>query len=122
MDEPKMNARTPEPPDRGFTLVELTIVLVLLGVFATVVVSAVFNFRDDADANSCSTDARTLETAAEAYKAQRAVSVLTAVGTTSDRYEMSLVDDGFLRSVSHLHDLDERGMLVAVDGSPCVVD
>lgn len=108
--------------DGGFTLVEMVIVLVLLGIFATVVVSAVFNFREDADANSCRTDARTLQTAAEAFKAQKGVAQLPAVGATEDRYEMSLVADGFLRDVSSLHDLDETGVLVATPGSPCTLN
>ncbi len=106
----------------GFTLVELVIVMVLLGIFTTVVVSAVFNFRGEADANSCSNDARTLETAAEAFKAQRGVAELPPVGASDDRYEMTLVDGGFLRDVSQLHNLDEEGLLVAVPGSPCTLN
>lgn len=114
--------RSQRSSDRGFTLVELVIVLVLLGVFATVVVSAVFNFREDADGNSCRSDARTLQIAAEAYKAQRGVAQLPATGASADRYEMSLVAENFLRDVSTLHDLDEDGYLVAVDGSPCTLN
>lgn len=117
-----MVSRSRRSRDWGFTLVELVIVLVLLGVFATVVVSAVFNFRENADGNSCSTDARTLQTAAEAFKAQRGVAQLPAVGATGDRYEMSLVADGFLRDVSSLHDLDETGLVLLASGSPCTLN
>lgn len=117
-----MLSRSRRSLDQGFTLVELVVVIALLGVFATVVVSAVFNFRDDADANSCRTDARTLQIATEAYKAQKDVAELPPIGGSDDRYEMSLVEAGFLRDVSSLHNLDETGLLIAAPGSPCTID
>jgi len=56
--------------DKGFTLVELLIVIVILGILATVTVFAVRGITDQGQTNACSTEAKTIVTAAEAYYAQ----------------------------------------------------
>ncbi len=56
--------------DKGFTLVELLIVIVILGILATVTVFAVRGITDKGKQNSCDVEAKTIETAAEAYYAQ----------------------------------------------------
>ena len=56
--------------DEGFTLVELLIVIVILGILATVVVFSVRGITDQGQQNACDTDARTMEVAVEAYFAQ----------------------------------------------------
>lgn len=56
--------------DKGFTLIELLIVIVILGILATVVVFAVSGIRDQGDESACATEKRTLQTAIEAYYAQ----------------------------------------------------
>ena len=55
--------------DKGFTLVELLIVIVILGILATVTVFAVRGITDDSRENSCAAEQRTIETAIEAYYA-----------------------------------------------------
>lgn len=55
--------------DKGFTLVELLIVIVILGILATVTVFAVRGITDDSRQNSCAAEQRTIETAIEAYYA-----------------------------------------------------
>lgn len=55
--------------DRGFTLVELLIVIVILGILATVTVFAVRGITDKAETNSCATEKRAIETAFEAFYA-----------------------------------------------------
>jgi prepilin-type N-terminal cleavage/methylation domain-containing protein len=53
--------------DRGFTLVELLIVIVILGILAAVTVFAVRGITDKSQENSCATEKRAIETATEAY-------------------------------------------------------
>ena len=55
--------------DKGFTLVELLIVIVILGILATVTVFAVRGITDQGQENACDVEARTLDTAIEAYYA-----------------------------------------------------
>jgi prepilin-type N-terminal cleavage/methylation domain-containing protein len=56
-----------ERDDRGFTLIELLIVIVILGILATVVVLSVGGIRDQTDQQTCAGEARSLATAIEAY-------------------------------------------------------
>ena len=64
--------------DRGFTLIELLIVIVILGVLATVTVFAVRGISDRGKTSACDADKKTLETAIESYFAQNAVSAIPA--------------------------------------------
>ena len=75
--------------EKGFTLVELLIVVVILGILAGIVVFAVGNLSGSANTNACKTEADTLVTAAEAHKAQYGaypgqMSHLTDVHTPAD--------------------------------------
>jgi prepilin-type N-terminal cleavage/methylation domain-containing protein len=55
--------------DKGFTLVELLIVIVILGILATVTVFAVRGITDKGQKNACDVEKRTLDTAIESYYA-----------------------------------------------------
>ena len=55
--------------EKGFTLVELLIVVVILGILAGIVVFAVGNLTDNAASNACKTEGETFATAIQAYKA-----------------------------------------------------
>ncbi|HEY7224365.1 MAG TPA: prepilin-type N-terminal cleavage/methylation domain-containing protein [Micromonosporaceae bacterium] len=76
--------------DRGFTLVELLIVIVILGVLAGIVVFAVQAFQSRGESAACKSDFKSVETALEAYYAQKTdyPANLTALKT-----------DGYLREV-----------------------
>jgi prepilin-type N-terminal cleavage/methylation domain-containing protein len=54
----------------GFTLIELLIVIIILAILAAIVIFAVGNTSTSAKQSSCNSDAKTVETAVEAYKAQ----------------------------------------------------
>ena len=81
-------------------MVELLIVIVILGILATVTVFAVRGITDKGQSTSEAADLRMLETANEAYWLE--------FGTNAT--EQELVDNGFLKQQSSLYDL-------AVDGS-----
>ena len=84
---------TEQKKDKGFTLIELLIVIVILGILATVTVFAVSGITERGQENACSVDRRTMETAAEAYYAE------------NDEYapnEAALSPD-FIREDSDLH-------------------
>lgn len=54
--------------EEGFTLIEMLIVVIILGILAAVVVFGVSTFREDSVDSACKTDAKSVETAAQAYR------------------------------------------------------
>ena len=86
-------------PDRGFTLVELLIVIVILGILATVSVFAVRGVTDQGQQSACGTEFRQVHTAQEIHRAQ--------FGTYAD--ENDLVNAGVLSSESALFDTSVAG-------------
>ena len=77
--------------DKGFTLVELLIVIVILGILATVTVFAVRGITDKGQTNACAVERRTLDTAIEAYFADTGADP-AAVGNLSPGYIKSVPD------------------------------
>jgi prepilin-type N-terminal cleavage/methylation domain-containing protein len=77
--------------NKGFTLVELLIVIVILGILATVTVFAVTGITNKGKTSACKSDATTIQTAEEAYSANNgAYTVL----------QSDLVNAGLLHSAS----------------------
>lgn len=56
--------------DEGFTLIELIVVVVILGILAAIVVVAVGNTTSTSAQASCQADYKSVEVAAESFKAQ----------------------------------------------------
>jgi len=56
--------------DEGFTLIEMLIVVVVLGILAGITVFGVAKFRQDAQATACDSDVKIVQTASDAYSAQ----------------------------------------------------
>ena len=99
--------------DKGFTLVELLIVIVILGILATVTVFAVRGITSRGEASACETDRRTIEVAIEAYQAEHG-------DMPAD--EQALVDGGFIRELSSNWNFgeDAEDSLVADPDGKCV--
>ena len=74
--------------DKGFTLVELLIVIVILGILATVTVFAVRGITDQGQDSACAATEKTLQVAVESYYAQE--------GTAADPDMDGLVTADFL--------------------------
>jgi prepilin-type N-terminal cleavage/methylation domain-containing protein len=91
-----------ERRDAGYTLVELLVVVVVLGILATVVLLSVGSARDDAEQSACQTDYRQLQTAWEAYKARYHDEVP----------EAALVPE-FLKEQSQLYDIAADGTITS---------
>jgi len=93
--------------DKGFTLVELLIVIVILGILATVTVFAVRGITDQGQTSACETDQRTLQTAVETWFAQYGGSAIPGVVDTLANGDTlaatatgpALVEAGFLVDV-----------------------
>jgi prepilin-type N-terminal cleavage/methylation domain-containing protein len=99
-----------EKKDKGFTLVELLIVIVILGILATVTVFAVRGITDQGKASTCAADKKTLETAGEAYFAQFGTTPVIPLS------EAALVPS-FLHSLSPNYDIDATGNVTAQAGN-----
>ena len=119
--------------NKGFTLVELLIVIVILGILAAVTVFAVRGITDKGTTSACNADKKTLETAAEAYFAnfsgttipnataaeQTALAAQTPPITITLTAEGKLVAAGLLRGESTKYDVNTSGGVVAVAGQGC---
>lgn len=77
--------------NKGFTLVEMLIVIVILGILATVTVFAVTGITNKGKTSACQSDAKTLMTAEEAYNANHDVYTAT---------QADLVNAGLMHAVS----------------------
>ena len=100
--------------EKGFTLVELLVVIVILGILAGVVVFAVGGVTDRGQDSACRTDKRSIKTAAEAGYAKDG---------SYPADEAALVSGGFLESESDLYDYSAGGgsyTVTAVVGGDCV--
>lgn len=106
--------------DRGFTLVELVVVILILGMLASTVVMSISGMRTEAADTGCHSDRRLVATATEAFFAHNVgTDAIPATGVGNDRFEQTLVDGGFVRAVSEYHDLDAHGVVSPQEGSPC---
>jgi prepilin-type N-terminal cleavage/methylation domain-containing protein len=114
-----MNTSSNKQRDRGFTLVEVLIVIVILGVLATVVVLSVRGVTANAEEKACQSERKTISTAVEAYFAQNRTEVLPATGTGNNRYEATLIADDFLTGSSSHWDLDGAGVLIKTATAAC---
>lgn len=117
----KANKRVDEGLRRpnGFTLVELLVVVVILGVLAAVVVFAIGGITDRGQLSADKADVTAMEIAEEhAYAASAALS-----GSPTYVTETQLVTSNMMRSVSTRHDIclrsDAKDYFVDLAGTDC---
>jgi adhesin/invasin len=84
---------------KGFTMVELLIVIVILGILATVVVFAVRSITDQGEDSGEAAELRNLETANERYWIEHG----------GNATEQQLVDAGYITGPSSMYDLTVDG-------------
>ena len=82
--------------DKGFTLVELLIVIVILGILATVTVFAVRGITTRGEASACAAEKKVLETAIETWYAESGSNKVDG-GTAGHPSGADLQDSGFIR-------------------------
>lgn len=107
-----------EVPEResrndGFTLVELLVVVVIMGVLATVSVLGVRGLTDRGQASACESDQRVIEVAVETWFADE------SLATSGTLTEAALVDAQLLRDESTLFDVQADGTVVPVTNGAC---
>jgi general secretion pathway protein G len=94
----------------GFTLVELLIVVVILGILAGIVVFAVGNMTSNAKSTGCSAERTTLSTALEEYKAQNG-------SYPADMAALTSGSDALLKSTPDNYQIDGSGNISAISGN-----
>ena len=112
------NTRTDRSASRGFSLVELLVVVAMLGILAAITVFTVRGTSASGEERACAADEQTVEKAADYYLAQNQVVVIPATGVGADRFEQTLVDAQLLESTSTYFDLAADGT-VTPTGDPC---
>ena len=93
--------------NRGFTLVELLIVIVILGILTTATVFAVKGMTGTARTNTCAGDRKAMEVAVEGYYAKTGAYALTGADLVPT----------FLRDVSPNFNTGSTGAVTAIAGN-----
>ncbi len=77
---------------KGFTLVELMVVVVIIGILVAIAVPIYKNIQETAQANACKASQRTILSVIEVYKADNN-------GAAPANIKTDLVDKGYLKAV-----------------------
>jgi general secretion pathway protein G len=85
--------------ESGFTLTELLIVIVILGILTGIVVFAVGAFTDRGQVAACKSDLKAVEVAAEAYRAKEGNYPADVAGPPAVSAMQLLVNTNYLREL-----------------------
>jgi prepilin-type N-terminal cleavage/methylation domain-containing protein len=72
--------------ERGFTLVELLVVVTILGILAAIVTSSLVGLTANAKTNACAEELRTVQVAMDAMMAKNNISSVTAQATATNTF------------------------------------
>jgi prepilin-type N-terminal cleavage/methylation domain-containing protein len=112
--------------ERGFSLVELLIVIVILGILAGIVVFAVGNMTSNAKTTGCSAEKTTISEALESYKAHTGVYPTAAAAGGGSHVAMDLLVGAgatvpsfgtLLKAVPANYTIDNSGNITAIVGN-----
>ena len=105
--------------DNGFTLIELVMVVVVLGILAGVVAFGMGSVANGTKDGPCEIDRRTLVGATAIYLSKHGGTTIPPANPSPDGYEQTLVDADLLESTSVFHRLDATGLITIETGSQC---
>ena len=72
--------------DRGFTLVELLVVVTILGILAAIVTASLVGLTGTAKTNGCAEELRTVQTAMDAMLAKNNITSVTAQAAATNTF------------------------------------
>ena len=113
----RLRQRREEGHEGGFTLIELLIVIVILAILAAIVVFAVQNLTKSSSQASCGSDFKTVETAAEAYKAQTTVYPGAVLPATYTGHPLATADGKVGKTAGQATQIDELLGTVDINGA-----
>lgn len=119
---------TTKKRDKGFTLVELLIVIAILGVLATITVLSVRGITNRGAEQACRADAKVIDKAFETFNSQWGTTAIPITGgtvpsgasfTLGADAEATLVNAGLLKAISPKWVLATDGSKTVAVGSGC---
>jgi prepilin-type N-terminal cleavage/methylation domain-containing protein len=95
--------------ERGFTLVELLIVVTILGILAAVVTTSLIGLTSTAKTNACAEELRTVQTAMDALMAKNNIVAVTAQAAPGVTLMTTVIGGGEALSPNYLRQSNTKG-------------